>query len=91
MRKMLRPLSRVFSTLMVVSLLTVSMGIPMVSAQTPEISIQDVELQLTPETVPITLSNFTDLGGLTITLDWDPTLVSVSLSQGTLGGATLGN
>jgi len=77
-RRVLRPLSRFFSTLMVVSLLTLSMAVPMVSAQTATVEVASVNNGENGATVSVRLLNFHDLAGATFTLKFDPTHVTAS-------------
>ena len=72
--------------------LVLAVSVPFVSAADEKLSIQSVTLQGQSQTIPITLSGFTNLGATTITLGWNPSLVRVAISDGTLpGGAMLGD
>jgi len=96
-RKFTRPIARGGPLLLAVGLLAL-LCLPLtptsVNAQpVPEVSIQDVTLEAGESvTVPIELTDFTDLCGLTVNLAWSDSLVSVTnVTDGDLGLVTIGD
>jgi len=95
MKKFLKPISRSLPALIVIGLLamfSLPLAVPEASAALgPVVSIQDVTLEPGESTtVPIELTDFTDLAGLTVKLAWDEALADVTnVTDGDLGEDTL--
>jgi len=69
-RRVVRALSRAFSTIMVTSLLVLSMAVPMVSAanEAAEVIVDSVQLQDGSSLVTVRLQSFTDVAGINFAL-----------------------
>ena len=89
--RLMRALSRGFSSVLVTTLLMLSVAVPpLAAAGTEEIVVPDVTLQ-DDETVTINvrLNNADGLGGATMWLEFDPTLVeATAASAGNIAGGS---
>jgi PKD repeat protein len=79
-RKVVHVLSRAFSAIMVVGLLTMSLAVPMVSAAGEVVFVDNVTLQDGTSSVTVVLQGFTDpdVGAVDFRLYFDPTLAKVT-------------